>query len=66
MHKLNSYIIRIAKISSDEYEINLLNPETNKGRGFRYRTPLSHAGVQQIFYNLTDAQCADIIEGWPQ
>lgn len=63
-NKVNNYEIRIVKMSGDEYEITLYNREENKGRTFRYRTALGHSAVQEIFYDLTNAQCADIIEGW--
>lgn len=60
--KNNSHLMTVLAYSPGVYIITLWEKDKKTGVNFEYKTALGWSEVQQIFYDLTDAQCDDILK----
>lgn len=60
--KNNSYLMTVLAYSPGVYRITIWEKDKKSGVNFEYKTALGWSDVQDIFYDLTDYQCEDILK----
>lgn len=60
--KNNSHLMTILAYSAGVYIITIWTKDKKTGVNFEYKTALGLSDVQDIFYDLTDYQCNDILK----
>jgi hypothetical protein len=60
--KNNSHLMTVLAYSAGVYIITLWSKDKKTGVNFEYKTALGLSDVQDIFYDLTDYQCEDILK----
>lgn len=60
--KNNSHLMTVLAYSAGVYIITIWTKDKKTGVNFEYKTALGLSDVQDIFYDLTDYQCDDILK----
>lgn len=61
-NKNNSHLLTVLPYKTGEYYITIWNKSLKGGITFPYHTALGWSEVQQIFYDLTDTQIAEMLK----
>lgn len=59
--KNNSHLMTVLAYSEGVYVITIWHQDKKTGVSFEYKTALGWSEVQQIFYDLTNYQCEEIL-----